>query len=106
MAYFSRKLTSATIMLEILTNQLLVVKLELEEWRHWLEGAAQPFLVLTDHKNLEYLPKAKRPNPRQARWALFFMRFNFTLSNRPGRKNGKADDIYKYFTQYMLDKCD
>ncbi|KAK3548264.1 hypothetical protein QTP70_007188 [Hemibagrus guttatus] len=29
--------------------------LALEEWRHWLEGARHPFLVLTDHKNLEFL---------------------------------------------------
>ncbi|KAK3570245.1 hypothetical protein QTP86_017134, partial [Hemibagrus guttatus] len=27
----------------------------LEEWRHWLKGARHPFLVLTDHRNLEYL---------------------------------------------------
>lgn len=44
----------------------------LEEWRHWMEGVSQPFLVLTDHKNLEYLKTAKRLNPRQATWALFF----------------------------------
>ena len=44
----------------------------LEEWRHWLEGTQNPFLVWTDHKNLEYLKQAKRLNPRQARWALFF----------------------------------
>lgn len=25
-----------------------------EECRHWLEGASHPFIVLTDHKNLEY----------------------------------------------------
>ncbi|KAK3506401.1 hypothetical protein QTP70_016614, partial [Hemibagrus guttatus] len=52
-----------------------------------------PFTVLTDHKNLEYLRAAKRLNPRQARWALFFTRFNFTLSYRPGSKNIKADAL-------------
>ncbi len=58
--------------------------------RHWLEGAQQPFMVLTDHKNLEYLREAKRLNPRQARWALFFTRFNFSISYRPGSRNLKA----------------
>ncbi|KAK3544319.1 hypothetical protein QTP86_009094 [Hemibagrus guttatus] len=33
--------------------------------------------------NLEYLRAAKRLNPRQARWALFFTRFNCTISYRP-----------------------
>ncbi|KAK3575646.1 hypothetical protein QTP86_031604 [Hemibagrus guttatus] len=76
---------------DIGNRELLAVKLALEEWRHWLEGAKHPFTVLTDHKNLEYLRAAKRLNPRQARWALFFTRFNFTLSYRPGSKNAKAD---------------
>lgn len=48
-----------------------------------MEGTTQPFVVWTDHKNLAYLQPAKRLNARQARWALFFTRFNFTLNNRP-----------------------
>jgi len=68
-------------------SELLALKLALEEWRHWLEGAKDPFIVWTDHKNLEYFRSAKRLNPRQARWALFFSRFNFTLFYRPGTKN-------------------
>ncbi|KAK3520117.1 hypothetical protein QTP70_014283 [Hemibagrus guttatus] len=69
----------------------------LEEWRHWLEGVRQPFQVLTDHRNLEYLRGAKRLNPRQARWALFFTSFQFTVSYRPGSKNGKADALSRQF---------
>ncbi|KAK3545871.1 hypothetical protein QTP70_016446 [Hemibagrus guttatus] len=56
-----------------------------------------PFTVLTDHKNLEYLRAAKRLNPRQARWALFFTRFNFTISYRPGSKNTKAGALSRMF---------
>lgn len=67
--------------------ELLAIKIALKEWRHWLEGAEQPFLVWTDHKNLEYLKTAKRLNARQARWALFFNRFSFSLSYRHGSKN-------------------
>ncbi|KAK3562654.1 hypothetical protein QTP86_003394 [Hemibagrus guttatus] len=71
--------------------------LALEEWRHWLEGARHPFLVLTDHKNLEYLRATKRLNPRQARWALFFTHFDFTISYRPGSKNTRADALSRLF---------
>ncbi|KAK3532671.1 hypothetical protein QTP86_027655 [Hemibagrus guttatus] len=67
------------------------------QWRYWLEEAKHPFTVLTDHKNLEYLRAAKRLNPRQARWALFFTRFNFTISYRPGSKNTKADALSRMF---------
>lgn len=54
-------------------------------------------MVLTDHKNLEYLRTAKRLNPRQARWSLFFSRFNFTVTYRPGSKNVKADALSRQF---------
>ncbi len=73
------------------------MKAALEEWRHWLEGAKVPFIVLTDHRNLEYIRSAKRLNPRQARWSLFFSRFDFKVTYRPGSKNGKADALSRQF---------
>ncbi|KAK3522785.1 hypothetical protein QTP86_034653 [Hemibagrus guttatus] len=97
-AFFSSKFNPAEVNYDIGNGELLVVKLALEGWRHWLEGARHPFLVLTDHKNLEYLQAAKRLNPRQARWALFFTRFDFTISYRPGSKNTKADALSRLFT--------
>ncbi|KAK3506598.1 hypothetical protein QTP70_010865 [Hemibagrus guttatus] len=92
-AFYSRKLNPAEVNYDIGNRELLAIKLALEEWRPWLEGAKHPFMVLTDHKNLEYLWDAKRLNPCQARWALFFTRFNFTISYRPGSKNVKADAL-------------
>ncbi len=67
------------------------------EWRQWLEGSTVPFVVWTDHKNLEYIRSAKRLNARQARWALFFGRFDFTISFRPGSKNIKPDALSRLF---------
>ncbi|KAI4887888.1 hypothetical protein NFI96_000720 [Prochilodus magdalenae] len=96
-AYFSHKLSPAERNYGIGDKELLAVKLAFEEWRHWLEGAQHPFLVLTDHKNLEYLKSAKRLNSRQARWALFFTRFNFRLTYRPGTRNTKADALSRIY---------
>ncbi|KAK3523070.1 hypothetical protein QTP86_012653 [Hemibagrus guttatus] len=92
-AFYSRKLMAAEVNYDVGNRELLAIKAVLEEWRHWLEGARHPFQVLTDHHNLEYLCGAKCLNPRQARWALFFTRFQFTVSYRPGSKNGKADAL-------------
>lgn len=77
---------------------LLTVKLVLEEWRHWLEGAKVPFLVWTDQKNLQYMSSAKRLNSRQAQWALFFIRFNFSLSYHPSSRNTKPDTLSRQLT--------
>ena len=92
-AFFSRRLSPAERNYAVGDWELLELKLALEEWRHLLEGSTVPFLVWTDHRNLEYLRSAKRLNPRQARWSLLFNRFDFTLSYRPGSRNGKLDAL-------------
>jgi hypothetical protein len=96
-AYYSRKLSSAERNYDVGDRELLAMKAALEEWRHWLEGARLPFTVLTDHRNLEYIRSAKRLNSRQARWSLFFSRFVFKITYRPGSKNGKADALSRQF---------
>ncbi|MBN3304836.1 RTL8B protein, partial [Amia calva] len=61
--FFSRKLYSAERNYDIGNREQLAVKLAFEQWRHWLEGTHHAFLVLTDHRNLEYIRSAKRLNP-------------------------------------------
>lgn len=105
-AFLSRKLSPVERNYNVGNRELLAVKVALEEWQHWLEGAQLPFLVWTDHKNLEYLRKAKRLNARQARWALFFTSFNFTLFYRPGSKNTKPDALSRLFTADSNDQSE
>ncbi len=92
-AFFSRKLNPTEQNYDVGNRKLLAMKAAFEEWRHWLEGAKHSFTVLTDHRNLEYLKSAKRLNHRQARWSLFFTRFNFKITYRPGSQNTKADAL-------------
>ncbi len=61
-AFFSHRLTPPERNYDIGNRELLAVKLALEEWRHWLEGTEVPFIVWTDHKNLEYIRTARRLN--------------------------------------------
>ncbi|CAJ0943660.1 unnamed protein product [Ranitomeya imitator] len=96
-AFFSRKFSPAERNYDVGNRELLAVKWAFEEWRHWLEGAKHRILVLTDHKNLIYLESAKRQNPRQARWSLFFSHFDFVVSYLPGSKNVKADALSRSF---------
>ncbi len=75
--FFSHRLSPTECNYDIGNRELMAVKLALEEWCHLLEGAGVPFIVWTDHKNLEYIRSAKRLNSGQARWALYFGRFDF-----------------------------
>ena len=58
-----------------------------------MEGATRKFEIWTDHKNLKYFMKAQKLNRRQARWALYLSRFDFTLKHIPGSRMGKADSL-------------
>ncbi|KAL0148462.1 hypothetical protein M9458_056272, partial [Cirrhinus mrigala] len=93
---YSCKLSPAEQNYDVGNRELLAIKLALEEWRHWLEGAAHQFTIITDHKNLQYLREARCLNPRQARWALFFTRFKITY--RPGSKNVSVDAFSCHFS--------
>lgn len=68
---FSRKLSPAEQNYDTGSHKLLVLKLALEEWHHWLEWAEHPFIIFTDHKNLEYFWTDKHLNPHQACWSFF-----------------------------------
>ncbi|KAL0188522.1 hypothetical protein M9458_015621 [Cirrhinus mrigala] len=94
-AFFSHKLSPAERNYDVGNRELLAIKLTLEEWRHWLEGAKHPFTILTDHRNLEYLSSARVLNHRQARWSLFFTRFQFEITYPPGSQNTKADALFR-----------
>lgn len=87
-AFFSKKLSPTERNYDVGNRELLGI---------WLDEAEQPFVVWTDHKNLAYIQATKRLNSRQARWALFFTRFNFILTYRPGSRNIKPDALSRQF---------
>lgn len=97
-AFFSRRLSSADQNYDVGNRELLVIKLALEELRHWLEGTETPFVIWIDHKNLTYLQNAKRLKPQQSRWSLFFTCFNFSTTYRPGSRNVKANALSRQFS--------
>jgi len=90
-AYLLKLLNETEKNYEIYDKEMLAVIRGLENWRHLLEGAKFKFEVWTDHKNLEYFMKAQKLNQRQAHWALYLSRFDFTLKHVPGTKMGKTD---------------
>lgn len=87
---FSSKLTAAEHNYDIGNREHLAVKLALKEWRHWLEGSIQPFVVLTDHYNLDYISKPlKDLIPDRPSGHNFSLISVFMISNRPRSKNTK-----------------
>ena len=92
-AFISKALNEMERNYEIHDKEMLGVIRCLEAWRHFLEGARIKFEIRTDHKNLEYFMSSQNLNRRQARWALYLSRFDFTIKHVPGSKMGKADGL-------------
>ena len=74
-------------------KEMLAVIQGLKNWRNLLEDARFKFEVWIDHKNLEYFMKAQKLNQRQACWALYLSRFDFTLKYVPDTKIRKTDKL-------------
>jgi hypothetical protein len=85
-AYFSKKLSSAESNYEIYDKKLLAIVRAMEKWREELIGVKNPFVVLSDHKNLQYFMTTRKLSERQVRWFLTFFQFRFQLKFRAEKK--------------------
>ena len=94
-AFLSKSLNKTEKNYKIHDKEILAVVRGLENLKHLLKGAKYTFEVWTDHKNLEYFMKAQKLNQRQACWALYLSRFDFTLKHVPGTKMGKINGLSK-----------
>ncbi|SJL14236.1 related to TY3B TY3B protein [Armillaria ostoyae] len=90
-AFLSKALTTMERNYKIYDKELLAIMLTLDEWRHYLMGAAVDFEIWTDHQNLQYFRKPQKLNRRQARWVTELAEYHFTLHHKPGASNKKAD---------------
>ena len=72
-------------------KELLATIAYLEKWNMYLHGV--PFLIYTDHHNLQNFGTKALPNQQQARWAGLLAQYEFHIQFRPGKANGKADAL-------------
>ena len=83
-AFFSKKMIPAECNYQIYDKELLAIVKALEHWRAELQG--KKFLIVTDHKNLEYFTTTRKLSERQVRWAELLSQFDFEITYRPGKQ--------------------
>ena len=88
-AFYSKTMNDAEMRYPIHDQEMLAVVLALKEWHAELVGLQRQFLVITDHKALEYFTTKQRLNGRQARWADELAPHDFKITYRPGVMNGQ-----------------
>ncbi|ESK81008.1 retrotransposon nucleocapsid protein [Moniliophthora roreri MCA 2997] len=99
-AFLSRTLTGAELNYDTHDKELLAIFEAFKSWRHYLEGAANPINVVTDHKNLEYFSTTKILTRRQVRWSEYSSAFNMVICFRPGRLGAKPDALTRRWDVY------
>ena len=97
--FISKSLSNIERNYKIYDKEMLAVVRCLEAQRYFLEGTTTMFEIWIDHKNLEYFIKAQKLNRRQAKWALYLSRFDFTLKYILGSKIRKADSLSRRLDQ-------
>ena len=105
-AFRSHGMDSAQRNYEIYDKEMLAIIEALEDWRHYLEGLPSQFEILSDHKNLEYWRTAQHLTRRQARWALYLSRFDFVITHKAGKSNGRADALSRRVDLQVNDEDD
>jgi hypothetical protein len=98
--FHSRKFNSTELNYDVHDKELYAIFEAFRIWRHYLEGAADPIDVVTDHKNLEYFATTKLLNRRQARWSEYLSQFNLVIRFRPGKLGTKPDALTRRWDVY------
>ncbi len=103
--FLSKALTFMEQNYEIYNKELLAIMLTLDEWRHYLMGAAQDFEIWTDHWNLQYFQKPQKLDWWQACWVTKLAGYHFSLHHKPGIAN-KKDDLLSRWADHKQGKED
>jgi len=91
LAYYSATFLPAERNYNIYERELLAVMKALAHWCHYLGWTKHPFIILTDHTNLQYWKAPKNLNRRTARWHADLQEYDFEIHYIPGKANTRPD---------------
>ena len=92
-AFLSRKMVGAETRYPVHEQELLAIVTALTTWQHYLEGAAHPVRIRTDHKSLVHFQTQPMLSGRQTRWIETLSRFDFVIEYVKGKYNPAADAL-------------
>ena len=85
--HISRSLNDAERNYHAADLEMLAIIFALKGWRQYLLDTHEPFMILTDHKNLEYFTKPQDLSHRQARWNQIRQEYHYVIQHQPGKTN-------------------
>ena len=92
-AYYSATFTQTERNYDIYERELLAVMKALAHWRQYLGWTKEPFVIMTDHANLQYWKSPKNLNRRTARWQADLQEYDYEIRHIPGKDNIPPDAL-------------
>ena len=83
-AYYSATFTQTKRNYDIYERELLAMMKALAHWRQYLGWMKEPFIIMTDHMNLQYWKSPKNLNRRTARWQADLQEYDYKIRHIPG----------------------
>ncbi|XP_071914045.1 uncharacterized protein [Coffea arabica] len=90
-AYFSEKLTGASLNYSTYDKELMALVRALQTWQHYLRP--REFVLHTDHESLKHIKSQTKLSKRHARWVAFIDSFVFVIKYKVGKTNVVADAL-------------
>ena len=90
-SYFNKKFLPREEKYSAIEKECLAVKLGVQAFRMHLLG--WEFVVVTDHRALEWLECMWKDNSRIIQWSLSLQLFHFKIQYRQGKLNGNAEAL-------------
>ncbi|KAI3448670.1 hypothetical protein Pfo_005335 [Paulownia fortunei] len=94
-AYFSKKLSGATLNYPTYDKELYALVRTLETWQHYLWP--KEFVIHTDHESLKHLKGQHKLSRRHAKWVEFIETFPYVIKYKQGKENVVADALSRRY---------
>src|SRR6266481_3493717 len=93
--FLSKKFSSVQQNYHTHEHETITILKALIKWEDKLLG--RRFIIVTDHKSLEYFKTQPNLSSRQTRWWEYISQFNFTIQHVDGVINRVADCLSRYY---------
>ena len=95
-AYFSEKLSGASLNYSTYDKELYALVRTLETWQHYLWP--KEFVIHSDHESLKHIRSQAKLNRRHAKWVEFIESFPYVIKHKKGKDNIIADALSCRYT--------
>ena len=91
--YYSATFTPTEQNYDIYKRELLAIIKALAHWRHYLGWTKTPFIICTNHANLQNWKSPRNLNCHTARWHADLQEYDYILEYIPGKTNTATDAL-------------